>query len=144
METVAKSFEAIAAQEIKYRALAILPEHVLNDIIATALLIGKSERSHAIEEKPKYAEITRGLAQFKGYLMTGNYRLEIAVESAAKAAYLAAKIKTKDFSPLKLYNNEEIDFQFETMPYNALNRLRKIRNGSLFYWSKAAELLGIK
>lgn len=143
-EIVAKSFEAIAVQEIKYRDLNITPEDVLDDIIKTALMIGKPTKGHTPDEKLKYSEISLGLEQLKGYLMMGNFRLEVAIESASKAAYLAAKIKTKDFSPLQRYENGEVKFQFESMPYNALNRLRKIRNGSLFYWSKAAELLGIK
>lgn len=143
-EIVAKSFEALVVQEIKYRNLKILSENVLDDIIDTALLIGKPEKNQTLDEKPKYSEIAQGLEQLKGYLITGHFRLEIAIESAAKAAYLAAKIKVKDFSPLQRYSTGETDFQFESTPYNGLNRLRKIRNGSLFYWSKVAELLEIK
>ncbi len=142
--TVANSFDRIVNQEIKYRELKIIPENVLDDIINTALLIGKTEKHHGDDEKPKYAEILGGLNQFSGYLMTGSFHIDNAIESAAKAAYLAAKLKTKDHSPIPRYENNEISFQFETMPYNSLNRLRKFRNSSLFYWSKTAELLNLK
>lgn len=142
--TVANSFDRIVNQEIEYRELEITPENVLDDIIHTALLIGKTEKHHSDEEKSKYAEIKNGLDQFRGYLITGNFHIDNAIESAAKAAYLASKLKTKDHSPIQRYTNDEISFQFETIPYNSLNRLRKFRNGSLFYWSKTAELLKIK
>jgi predicted nucleotidyltransferase component of viral defense system/virulence-associated protein VapD len=141
---VAQSFHRIVSQEIKYRALEVTAEHILDDIIATALLIGKTEKHHTDDEKSKYAEIRRGMDQFGNFLMTGNFYIDTAIESSAKAAYLAAKLKVKDFSALQRYVNDDISFQFETMPFNTLNRLRKIRNGSLFYWSKVAELLSIK
>jgi hypothetical protein len=141
---VAKSFNDIVGQEIKYRSLEITADQVLDDIIATALLIGKTEKHHTDDEKSKYAEIRNGLDQFGNFLMTGNFYIDTAIESAAKAAYLAAKIKVKDSSAIQRNMNEEISFQFETMHYSPLNRLRKIRNGSLFYWHKVSELLGIK
>ena len=141
---VAKSFNEIVEQEIKYRGLEITAEQVLDDIIATALLIGKTEKHHTDDEKSKYAEIRTGLDQFGNFLMTGNFYIDTAIESAAKAAYLAAKLKVKDFSDIQRNVDEGTSFQFETMPFNTLNRLRKIRNGSLFYWSRVAELLSIK
>ena len=144
VKIVAESFAGLVAQEIQYRNLQVTPDHVLDDIIETALLIGKTEKHHERNEIAKYNEIRAGLYQFGTFLMTGNFYIETAIESAAKAAYLAAKLKTRDFSPIQYLKNEETSFQFEAMPYNALNRLRKMRNGSLFYWSKAAELLGIK
>ena len=73
--------------------------------------------------------------------MNSTFSIETAIESAAKAAYLAAKIKMKKYSPIQRYGGGATDFQFDTMPYNSLNRLRKIRNGSMYYWSKVAELL---
>lgn len=141
---VAESFDGLVAQEIQYRNLQVTPDHVLDDIIETALLIGKTEKHHERNEIAKYNEIRAGLYQFGTFLMTGNFYIETAIESAAKAAYLAAKLKIRGFSPIQYLKNEETTFQFEAMPYNALNRLRNIRNGSLFYWSKTAELLGVK
>lgn len=142
---VAQCFESTALQQIKYRTLAISPEDALKDTIATALLIGQLEKNHINDEKLKYRELILGLQQFKGYLITGNFLLDVAIESAAKAAYISAKLLTKNFDPLEKYNvTEELSFQFEEAPYNTLNRLRKIRNGSMFYWSKAAALLNIK
>jgi hypothetical protein len=85
-----------------------------------------------------------GILQFRGYLIGGNFHVDHAIESAAKAAYLAAKLKLNDFSPLNRYEGGEVIFQFETMPYNTLNPLRKIKSGSMHYWSQVATLLHIK
>jgi len=138
---VANSFIGIVAQEIKYRKLAITSDQVLDDSIETALLVGKTEKHHTEPEKLKYDEIKTGLEQFGNFLMTGNFYIDHAIECAAKVAYLSAKIKLSDNTPLQKYGEAETVFQFESMPYNTLNRLRKFKNGSLFYWSKAAELL---
>jgi hypothetical protein len=144
VRTIAESFDALVVQEIQYRNLEVTADHVLDDIIETALLIGKTEKYHERDEIAKYNEIRGGLYQFGTFLMTGNFYIETAIESAAKAAYLAAKLRVRNHSNLEYPTEEEISFQFKTIPYNSLNRLRKMRNRSLFYWSKAAELLGFK
>jgi hypothetical protein len=144
IQIVTTAFYGIVEQEIYYRGLRASPEKVLDDIISTSLLIGQTVKHHQGDEIVKYHEITRGIVQFGNFLMTGSYRIDDAIESAAKAAYLAAKIKAKNSEPFVRYDGSEIDFQFEKMPHNNLNRLRKIRNGSLYYWARTSELLGIK
>lgn len=144
LEVVIKSYNQIAAQEISYRQLHITPDQVLDDSIETALLIGKTEKHHTELERLKYTEIKTGLEQFAGFLITGTFYIDHAIESAAKAAYLCAKIKLKDIEPLRKYDQRDTLFQFESMPFNALNRLRKFKNGSLFYWSNTAQLLQLK
>lgn len=141
----AQAFASIVEKEIKYRGLNVTSAHVLDDIIATALLVGKTGKNHTADEKPKFEEINKGILQFGGYLMTGGFHIDHAIESASKAAYLAAKLKLNDHSPINKYKDgDETTFQFESMPYNVLNRLRKFKNGSLYYWSQTAGLLGIK
>jgi len=95
------------------------------------LFVGKTTKHH-------------GIIQFGGYLITGNFYIDHAIESSAKAAYLAAKIKLRDHTPLTRYDGKETTFQFETMPFNTLNRLRKIKSDSLHHWSQTAALLKIK
>jgi predicted nucleotidyltransferase component of viral defense system len=141
VEIVAKSFEATCTKELKYRELSLSFDDVLDDVVATALLLGKSAKHHSADEKKKYEEFTSGLDQFKGYLMFGSFHREAAIESAAKAAYLAAKIKTKEFSALKRYDGKDVEFQFQEAPYNTLNPLRKIRNASMLCWSQIADIL---
>ncbi len=144
VKSVSSAFMGIVAQEIEYRDLKISPDAVLDDIIETALLIGQTVKHHTAESKEKHAEIVLGLTQFKGFLITGSFSLDTAIESAAKAAYLAAKIKMEEYSPIQRYTGVAMDFQFETLPYNSLNRLKRMKNGSMYFWSKVAELLKIK
>jgi predicted nucleotidyltransferase component of viral defense system len=139
------AFASIVQQEIKYRDLDVTADQVLDDVIATSLLIGMTQKHRTNEEKPKFEEISRGILQFSGYLMTGGFYIDHAIESASKAAYLAAKLKLKDHTAVNRYKDgEETTFQFETMPHNVLNRLRKLKNGSMHYWWQTAMLLGIK
>ncbi|MEJ0055756.1 MAG: nucleotidyl transferase AbiEii/AbiGii toxin family protein [Bacteroidota bacterium] len=141
---VAKSFENSVDQGIAYRKLHISREHVLDDIIATSAMIAKLAKHHGEDEKSKFEEIVYGLKQFRGYTITGNFTLDNAIESAAKSAYLAAKIKAWDNTPIEKPIKTDSPFQFTEMPYSALNRLRKFNNGSMFYWTKTAGLLGLK
>lgn len=140
VEIIANSFSAIVSQEIAYRKLGITANEVLDDIISTALLISQTPRNHSPADATKYQEIHKGISQFGSYLMSGKFHLQEAIESAAKAAYIAAKIKTRNFEPISRYDGV-YQFQFSTMPYNTLNWLRKNRNGAIFYWSKAVEIL---
>lgn len=143
LEIISRTFRAIVDQEITYRGLSIACDQVLDDIIGTSFMIGRDPKNHTREEIPKYGEIIRGMVQFRGYLMTGAYTLDHAVESAAKAGYLAAKLKIRNFDPIERYEGQVIDFQFKSSPHNTLNRLRNIRTGSLYYWSKTASCLGL-
>lgn len=144
LEVISRTFQAVVDQEITYRGLPITGDQVLDDIIATSFMIGRTPKHHTQEEIPKYSEIIRDIVQFRGYLMTGTYSLDHAVESAAKAAYLAAKLKTRNFDPIERYEGQVTDFQFKSSPHNTLNRLRNIRTGSLYYWSKTASYLGLE
>lgn len=63
IEVVSKSFDAIAGKEIKYRNLKVQRDHVLDDIIATALMVGTTAKNHSADDKPKFEEINRGLVR---------------------------------------------------------------------------------
>ncbi len=77
--------------------------------------------------------------------MNGNFRIDEAVTTSAKVAYLAAKILKNDLSPIG-YNNEDIKSLFiENLNWNFLNKLKKQPDKSAFYyWYKAVELLAKK
>ena len=141
---IANSFHAIVKQEIAYRKLDISPNDVLDDIISTALLISQTPKNHAQADKLKYKEIQDGISQFRNYLMSGKFNLDEAIECAAKAAYIAAKIKVKNNDPFNRHEGNACEFQFSDKPYHTLNWLRKIRTGSLFYWSETAKILDLK
>ena len=143
---VAASFNKIVAHEIAYRNSSLSVDDVLNDIIITALLIAKRERNKQEPDKSKFKELRLGLLQFKNNLITENFRIDEAIEASAKAAYMAAKIKKNDFSPLKKYDSDSTESQEYTIQekeYRFLNKLKKLNNGAFFYWVEILKVMEI-
>lgn len=116
---------------------------ILDDIIKTSMLLSKRGRNLAEGEQSKYGELETGIRRLETFLIKRPFHLEIAVESAAKAALCAAKIKTKNLGPIQKFEEgmELKTFLIENEKYNFLNRL--LRNGtfSLFYWNQVVELI---
>ena len=75
--------------------------------------------------------------------MAGNFRIDDAVPASARIAYLAAKIKMNDLSPIIYYEGQDIkELTIEDQNWNFLNKLkRQPDKSSFFYWFKAVELL---
>jgi hypothetical protein len=80
--------------------------------------------------------------QIKSYLITGVFRIDEAIEAAAKAAFMAAKIKTRNNEPLEIFDKKRDinDYLIKDQPHNYLNKLKKLPNGALFYWNHALKL----
>jgi predicted nucleotidyltransferase component of viral defense system len=143
METVAASFNAFAAHEIAYRKngnpdFAITPEAVLRDTINTCLIFAKRGVG-SDEEKKKFAELQRGIRAFgSGFLMSGNFRIDDAVLTSGRIAYLASKLLVGDLTPIDYYNGQDIrDWNIEDPDWNFLNRLKRQPDKSgFYYWYK--------
>jgi len=148
MEIVAASFEAFAKQEIEYRKKGnpdtkLNPEIVLHDTIDTCAIPAK-RGGGSDSEKAKFIELQKGIKAFgTGYLMTGHFRIDDAVPASARIAYLAAKILTKDLSPISYYENQDIkELAIEDPDWNFLNRLKRQQDkSSFYYWYQAIKLL---
>ncbi len=134
------SFMAIAEKEMKYKNPDLLLDHVIQDIIDTSFLIGVRGRMDGKEKE--YAEITQGIRGFDSFLFNEIYRIDQAILSSAKAAYLAALIKSNGNKP-KFYNDgiDLKNYLFESSPHNRLNPLRKLPGGALYYWNETMKLL---
>lgn len=149
LETVAKSFEVFAKQEIIYRKgddSELTLEDVLLDTIDTCVILAKRERG-STEEKDKFKELQQGIRAFgTGFLMSGNFRIDDAVPASARIAYLAAKLLKKDLTPLERYEGQDIrEWNIEGQDWNFLNRLkRQPDKSSFFYWFRTVELLTTK
>lgn len=143
---VRSSFQKIADTQIGYRQLDITYTEVCDDIIETALIIARETRHMNIDkDKVKIAEIQAGINGFQGFLMSGYFRLDDAVTTSAKAAYLAAKIKANDDDSIELFDNLSVTaLTIENVSYNYLNRLRKINKEAFYYWFKTLQILGIE
>lgn len=146
VEVVAESFRVFAEHEIKYRKEKLpdlTPERVLHDIIDTCLVITKRERG-STEEKEKFAQIQKGIIAFgTGYLISGNFRIDDAIQASARIAYLAAKILANDLSPITYFLGQDIkDLIIEDPDRNFQNRLkRQPDKSSFYYWYKTIELI---
>lgn len=140
VEEVYNSFIQIAAEEIVYRKLQININDVLDDVVQTALLISMREKNKG-EELEKFKQIKLGLTKMSSFAINQNFRIDEAIEASSKAAFLAMKLKNKDFSNLKLFN-EDIDInsmQVERTEYNYLNRLKKSNKPAFYYWHQCIE-----
>jgi hypothetical protein len=142
-ETASTAFSIFSEKEIKYRNLKISQEEVLDDIIETGLLIAHREKNKTEPGKSRFNQLKNGIAQFKNFLISGVFRIDEAIEAAAKAAYMAAKIKTgNNLLPKRLDKTENKNsLLIENPKYNQLNKLRKLPNGALFYWYHAVDLI---
>ena len=144
-EEVSKSFHAFAEQEIIYRKNTDLtPKIILQDTIETCLIITKKGAGKDSEEIEKFKLLQDGIRAFgTGFLMNGNFRIDDAVVAAARVAHLAAKLLTKDLSPIQYYNNHNIkDWTIENQDWNFLNKLkRQPDKSSFYYWYQTVLLL---
>jgi hypothetical protein len=140
METVATSFNSHVVKEIAYRGNTCSRENVLNDIIQTALMIAKREKNKEEPYLSQYKEIQRGLTQFIPYQMKPSFRLDQAITATAKAALLAAKIKSESYTLPAIYapGFNKNQFLIEHSSYNFLNKLQA---EPLFYWNQTIKLI---
>jgi hypothetical protein len=143
IETVKKAFDAIARQEISYRAeKKITMTNVVDNIISTSRLIAFRGNHPDDAEKTRFPEIAQGLEEIKSFIFTAPFRIDDAITASAKAAYLAAIIKTNHSELLKYDSSVNIaDYLLTDPDYNKLNRLKNIPGGSLFYWHHTLKLL---
>lgn len=138
VEEIALSFEKIGAKEINYRELDIGLADILDDIFFTSLLIAKRTKNSVEPDKTRFTELTTGIHRFEGFLIAENFKIENAILAAGKAAYLAKRLKNKDFSALEKFNGQDISNMEVAGALNFLNKLKKSRDkAAFFYWYKA-------
>ena len=121
----------------------ITENDILDDILQTAKLISLREKNKTEPEKSRFREIQKGLMSFTNFMFSGSFRIDDAINASAKVAYLAVKLKEKDFSPHEKYNKQNIsDLEIQQTEWNYLNKLKKLPDKSgFFYWFKTIELL---
>lgn len=144
-EVMMNSFNVFVKQEINYRKLDIAAKDVLWDIINTSKLIALREKNKHEPEKTYFASLQKGIISFANFLISGNFRIEQAINAGAKAAYLAAKILTGDLTLITKYTNEDIStLEIKNLQWNSLNRIKKLQDKSaFFYWYQTLTLLDL-
>lgn len=151
IEIVAASFKAFAEREIMYRKdinpdINLTPEMVLQDTINTCAIIAKRGRG-THKEKADFKELQRGIKAFdSGFLMTDHFRIDDAVQAAARIAYLASKILVNNLSPIAYYHDQGInEWNIDDPDWNFLNRFKRHPDKSTFYyWYHAVQLMSSK
>ncbi len=143
VKVVNESFRIFVKQEIAYRGLNISSNEILNDILNAARLISLRERNKTEPAKSQFKEIQTGVRSFTNYLISGNFRIDDAINASAKAAYLAAKLKKNDLTSIEKFSNQDISkLEITTPDWNYLNKLKKLPDKTgFFYWFKTIELL---
>ncbi len=148
VETVARSFDVFSRREIAYRKhlqSSISSGIVLENIFTTCAILAKRGKGTK-DEILKFKELQKGIRSFgSGFLITGNFRLEEAISTAGRIAYLSAKLMTKDFTPIEYYSGQSIkDREIHNPGWNFLNKLKKLPDKSgFYYWYKALEILNL-
>ena len=140
VETVAQSYNTTVAKELQYRNLTNLtPANVLQDTIQTALLLAHLQINRPTTNPAASQEIGAGIRAFSNFLLVDKFREEHAAVSAAKAAYLAARLLVNDYSALPRHPENPAS----AITDQRLNYLNKLRSApaALFYWQHTIALL---
>ncbi len=140
MEQVARSFTNTVKKEIAYRNPDLSVEEVHLDIINTSFLLGVRGTNKALIKE--YTELQKGIREFSPFLFGSSFRLDHAIVSSSKAAFLSALIRAKNYQVSLFTPDTDINTCLIEHPgYNQLNKLKKLPGGALFYWSEVVKLL---
>jgi predicted nucleotidyltransferase component of viral defense system len=136
IKEVYETFISIAEKEIQYRDLNISYKEVLNDIIETALMLSRKERNEKLPDRYKYREFIEGFRSFNNFLINQSFRLDDGVAASAKVAWLATKLKNKDFTSISLFDKETVLPDWESMNgvYGHIQKYKKSNKEAYFYW----------
>lgn len=141
---IAESFQKIGSKEIRYRGLDITLDDILDDILHTSLLIARREKNKQEPESSHFKHLQLGIRQFESFLIAENFKIEEAILAAGKAAYLAVRLKNKDYSHIERYDKQDIGKLEIAGELNFLNRLKKSKDKSaFFYWHQAIKGLPV-
>ena len=139
VEAIKTVFDQFAKTELEYRELKdASPEHVLDDIFQTGLVIATRGKSG----EGDFDELQKGIQNIRNFIFSESFHLERAMIPAAKAAYITALIRAEAkeiqrFSDPLAIADWNIEQPFETR----LNKLKKSNPEAFFYWYRAVELI---
>jgi hypothetical protein len=145
VESLKVSYNRIAELEITYRGqLGLTVNDILDDTIQTGLILARREKQLNETDNAKFKELTTGIGQFGHFVFQGAFRIDHALLASAKAAVLAAIVKTDFKGTLPRFNEKMTldSFEIKYPDYLFLNKkLKNIPGGALYYWSETIKLL---
>ena len=144
MKVVAISFKNIADNELGYRQSTKTYKDVLHDIVDTCLIVSHFPGSNKNDHE-ELKELWSGMERFKGFPIDIRFRMDDAILSAARAAYLAVKILNDDYSKIEKYS-EKIKLEDPNFPekYQHLKKIKRRLPEAYFYWCKTLGQLHYK
>jgi len=140
LATVKKAFKKIALKELAYRNLELDIEDVLDDIIKTSLLVAKfpgDGKNDTFELK----ELLEGLKRFKSYPIAVKFRVDDAILTASKAAYLAACLASGK-NEIEYYSREKTPALVKLPDnYKYISKLSRRLPEAYYYWHIVVEII---
>lgn len=127
----AKSFQRIALVELGYRNLGDDISIIFDDIRQTALLLA----TRGLYGAGDFALLQDGIKRLGSFIYENRYFIEDAIVDSAKAAYIATCIE-KGINEVQKYYPEAVTSEMnigKSLPAK-LNKLKKIRPESFYYW----------
>lgn len=143
IETIKKTYDSVSEKQFKYLKKELSQDSVLQDTINTALILAKRNNNKG-EDLEKFQELQGGIIKFNNFLMSGNFRIEKAQSASARAAYLASKLQTQDYSKLRIYKSDTdiADLEINNQDFSFLNRFKKTNRETFFYWCQCLSIKG--
>lgn len=144
IQTVKQTFQYLAEQELQYRNSPRMDAiQVLDDIFETAAIIA----FRGTYKKDYFDELNDGIKKIIHFTYSEQYRIEDAIVSAGKAAYLSLLIRRLfNFSTSEEIHRFEkrIDLSYLdiTHPgFTKFNKFKKYKPEAFFYWYQAINLI---
>lgn len=132
-------FNIFAKTELAYRKLTgLTPDDLLDDIIETAYCISV----RGTTGNCNFTELQNGIQRVKQYIISESFQIDQFINSASKAAHLAALIKTSKSDLIRFNDSIDIEkFTITNLNYNKLNKLKKNNPEAFWNWYQAINLL---
>lgn len=138
VEVISNVFDLFAKTELKYRELDHSPIEVLEDIYQTGIVIATRGKSG----EGKFDELQKGIQNIRNFIFSESFHLDIAIVSAAKAAYITAVLRTNEKELKRFTDPKEIaEWNIEQPFETSLNKLKKSNPEAFFYWYQTIELM---
>ena len=139
--TTAETFKAIAVVELSsYRGKGEDLSIVYDDIRNTALALATRGK---VDPNKDFELLKEGVDKLKSHIYIGRYTLDMAINDAAKAAYLATAIQY-GYNKIEKYSGNVSDVMNMTISPIISKEVTKIRRGNpaaYYYWCKISQIL---
>lgn len=141
---LADAYERLFAAENGYRGNAFSMDQSLDDTIEAARLFN-SVNLKGYTASPECGILTQGVTQVDSHMIGRHYTLDDAKIAAARAAHLAALIRTgaapQELSSIKFgaTSIDAIKDSTLTGRFGILNRLKRFNSEAFYHWSRIQE-----